>query len=91
MLEIRERRRAGAKSLTNVVTVVDREWLAWLNRGRGLGGRKITPTDNRGLRESGIGSAAPQASAGRARSSSRLSKPSGPSDPRSSCAAPLPR
>jgi hypothetical protein len=91
MLEIRERRRAGAKSLTNVVTVVDREWLAWLKRGRGLGGRNLPPTDNRGLREGGIGSVAPQVSADRARSSSRLLKPSGPSGPRSSCAAPLPR
>ena len=47
MLEIRERRRAGAKSLTNVVTVVDREWLTWLTRAKGVGGKAVTPTDKR--------------------------------------------
>jgi hypothetical protein len=45
MVERRERRRAGANSLTNVVTVVDREWLAWLARGRGIGRKALRPTD----------------------------------------------
>ncbi|NEU14877.1 hypothetical protein G3T14_22735 [Methylobacterium sp. BTF04] len=34
MVEVRERRRTGAKSLPNVVTVIDQEWLAWMKRGR---------------------------------------------------------
>ena len=33
MLEVRERRRTGAKSLPNMVRVFDREWLAWMKRG----------------------------------------------------------
>jgi hypothetical protein len=33
LVEVRERRRTGAKSLPNVVTVIDREWLAWMKRG----------------------------------------------------------
>lgn len=32
-LEVHERRRTGAKSLPNVVRVIDRDWLAWLKRG----------------------------------------------------------
>lgn len=59
MLKVRERRRTGAKSLPNVVTVVDREWLAWIKRGAaqqkptpaGIGVRNSTTTDTRGLRE----------------------------------------
>ncbi|MCJ2032734.1 hypothetical protein [Methylobacterium sp. J-068] len=33
MVEVRERRRTGAKSLPNLVTVIDREWLAWIKCG----------------------------------------------------------
>jgi hypothetical protein len=59
MVEVRERRRTGAKSLPNVVTVIDREWLAWIKRGatqpktwlNGIGGRKLTTADRIGLRE----------------------------------------
>jgi len=60
VVEVRERRRTGAKSLPNVVTVIDREWLAWIKRGAktvpggngsGIGGRKSTTTDTRGFRE----------------------------------------
>ena len=52
MVEVRERRRTGAKSLPNVVTVIDREWLAWMKRGpKAIGGRNSTTTDTRGLRE----------------------------------------
>ena len=32
MVEVRERRRTGAKSLPNLVTVIDREWVAWIKR-----------------------------------------------------------
>lgn len=32
MLEVRERRRTGAKSLPNLVRVIDREWLVWMKR-----------------------------------------------------------
>ena len=59
MVEVRERRRKGAKSLPNVVKVNDREWLAWIKRCAtqpkpgfsGIGGRKMTTTDRIGLRE----------------------------------------
>lgn len=54
MVEVRERRRTGAKSLPNVVTVIDREWLAWMKRGNGrktalvdIGGRNSTTTDRK--------------------------------------------
>lgn len=33
MVDVQERRRTGAKSLPNLVTVIDREWLAWIKRG----------------------------------------------------------
>lgn len=39
LIEIRERPHKGARSLTNIVTVIDREWLAWLRRGRNGAGR----------------------------------------------------
>ena len=61
MLERQERRRAGANSLTNVVTIVDREWLAWLMRGQGGGRKTLRTTDIKGLRGGGIGSVAPGA------------------------------
>ena len=61
MLERQERRRAGANSLTNVVTIVDREWLAWLVRGQGGGRKTLRTTDIRGLRGGEIGSVAPGA------------------------------
>lgn len=51
MLEVRERRRTGGKSLPNVVTIVDREWLAWMKRGSRIGGRNSPTTDTRGFRE----------------------------------------
>lgn len=55
MVEIHERRRTGAKSLPNLVRVVDREWLAWMKRGtsqakpgaNGIGGRFAPTTDRR--------------------------------------------
>lgn len=51
MVEVQERRRTGAKSLPNVVTVVDREWLAWIARGKRIGGRNQPTTETRGFRE----------------------------------------
>ena len=53
MVEVREKRRTGAKSLPNLVCVIDREWLAWIKRGAvrprskpsRIGGRKPTTTD----------------------------------------------
>lgn len=33
LLTVEERRREGAKNLTNVVRLLSREWLAWLRRG----------------------------------------------------------
>ena len=59
LVEIRERRRTGANSLTNVVTVVDREWSAWLARGRRVGGQKKPPTDTRVYERSEVAAAAP--------------------------------
>ena len=54
MIEVRERRRPGANSLTNVVTVVDRR-MARVAQARAEGGGVSfeTPTDNIGLREGG--------------------------------------
>lgn len=64
MIEVRERRRPGAKSLPNLVTVIDRDWLAWMKRGAktrkmglpksgdtGIGGRNPATTDTEVLRE----------------------------------------
>jgi hypothetical protein len=53
MVEVVERRRTGAKSLPNVVTVVDREWLAWIAHGKRIGGRNLPTTENLGFREGG--------------------------------------
>lgn len=55
MVEVVERRRTGAKSLPNVVTVVDREWLAWISRGKRIGGRNVPTTETRGFREERVG------------------------------------
>lgn len=55
MVEVVERRRTGAKSLPNVVTVVDREWLAWIVRGSRIGGRNHPTTETRGFREERVG------------------------------------
>jgi hypothetical protein len=40
LLRITERRRKGCKSLTNLVNVIDREWLAWIARRLKGTGRK---------------------------------------------------
>lgn len=50
MVEVRERPQDGAKNLPNVVTVVDREWLAWMRRRQGVGVKKSTTTDTQAFR-----------------------------------------
>lgn len=54
MMERQERRRPGMASLTNVLRVTDREWLAWLARGSKVqrltstpGLKKLSTTDTR--------------------------------------------
>jgi len=39
-----ERRQRGRPSLTNIVRIISREWLAWIRRGGGS--KKLDPTDN---------------------------------------------
>src|SRR3954451_4640501 len=66
MIEVQERRRQGAKSLTNLITIVDREWSAWLKRAGRIGGTFVPTTDNqvlKGKRQSVSGP--PQEAAGR--------------------------
>lgn len=59
MVEVRERRRTGAKSLPNLVRVIDREWLAWMKRGAALRQRGALPSEEAatrpGSRANGIG------------------------------------
>lgn len=43
LVDLRERRRRGQRSLTNVVRIVSAEWRAWLVRGGGF--RKMNTTD----------------------------------------------
>lgn len=45
LLLVQERPQRGAKSLSNIVSLADKGWLAWLRRGPGIGGRKIAPAD----------------------------------------------
>jgi biotin operon repressor len=42
MVEVEERRRAGMRSLPNLVRIIDREWLAWI---RHHGFKKLSTTD----------------------------------------------
>lgn len=65
MVEVIERRRVGAKSLPNVVTVVDREWLAWIARGKAIGGRNQPTTEILGFRDGEGRAVEPRARAGR--------------------------
>ena len=39
----KERRRPGQPSLTNVITIISKEWICWLKLG---GFKKMSPTDN---------------------------------------------
>jgi hypothetical protein len=45
LLLVKERRIPGRKSLTNIVTVISREWAAWLRLGM-IGGRNTPSTEN---------------------------------------------
>jgi hypothetical protein len=46
---MQERRRRGQRSLTNVVTIVSKEWRLWQQRGpkpsQGVGSKNRTPMD----------------------------------------------
>jgi len=67
VIEVRERRRPGARSLPNLVTIVDREWLAWLKRGPKRGGfGNAHATDNLASRKTAMRPAeAPRKAAGK--------------------------
>jgi hypothetical protein len=45
LILVRERRIPGRKSLINVITIISREWSAWLRLGR-IGGRFMPSTEN---------------------------------------------
>lgn len=48
MVEIEERRQEGAKNLPNRITIVDREWRTWLDRGprrKGIGFKNLSTTE----------------------------------------------
>jgi len=46
LIQIRERRIPGQKSLPNVVKVIDPSWLGWLRRGpKGIGFKNLSATD----------------------------------------------
>src|SRR5215207_3326635 len=56
LLTVEERRREGRRNLPNVVRIVSKEWITWLNRGGRssrpaaeplIGCKKMRPTDNR--------------------------------------------
>jgi hypothetical protein len=44
LILVKERRIPGRKSLTNVVSIISKEWLGWLKIGVGV--KKLTATDN---------------------------------------------
>ena len=44
LILVRERRIPGRKSLTNVVTIISKEWLGWLKLG--VAGKNLAATDN---------------------------------------------
>ncbi|HMD61276.1 MAG TPA: hypothetical protein VKG78_07575 [Opitutaceae bacterium] len=47
LILVKERRIPGRKSMTNVVTIISKEWLGWLRIGpKGIGGKRLTATDN---------------------------------------------
>jgi DNA-binding CsgD family transcriptional regulator len=55
LISITERRQKGARNLPNVVRIVSREWLAWIEHGRkardrsGIGYKMVHPTDTLGF------------------------------------------
>jgi hypothetical protein len=44
LILVKERRIPGLPSLTNIVSIISREWVAWLKLGGGF--KKMSPTDN---------------------------------------------
>jgi Bacterial regulatory proteins, gntR family len=42
----KERRRRGLRSLTNIISIISKEWMAWLKFGERIGFRKLSATDN---------------------------------------------
>jgi hypothetical protein len=68
MVEVQERRRAGARSLPNLVRIIDREWLAWIKHH---GFKKLSTTDKIGFRE-GRGQICSGTISGRRRTASGL-------------------
>jgi hypothetical protein len=44
LIEVRERRRRGQKSLTNVIRIISKEWRLWLTRGGGFKKTNTTVT-----------------------------------------------
>lgn len=44
LLTITERKRPGQKNDTNIVRIVSKEWLAWLQRGPRVGFKRVNPT-----------------------------------------------
>ena len=64
LLLIKERRLSRFRNDTNVVTVISREWLSWLELRRSGGGVQSRPGANtRGFREGAIGADQPHARA----------------------------
>jgi hypothetical protein len=60
LLTVQERRRPGQVNLSNIIRIISREWLAWINRGPrrqtslasgGIAPTKLGPTDTRGFRK----------------------------------------
>ena len=52
LLEVKERRRRGLPSLTNVLRVISPEWIAWLKlSGEGGGFRNLSATNNKFIQE----------------------------------------
>ena len=47
LILVRERRIPGRRSLTNIVTVISRDWLGWLRLRAGTGGKSLPATDTR--------------------------------------------
>ncbi len=47
LIEVRERRRRGLPSMTNVIKVISADWSAWLKlSGPGVGFKLMSPTDS---------------------------------------------
>jgi hypothetical protein len=44
LILVKERRIPGQPSLTNIVSIISKEWVAWLKLGVGF--KKMSPTDN---------------------------------------------